>query len=64
MKQTFLFIFFVALGIIGFRLIWNRTGNYDIDFITKLIGWILLIIWYCEETREDDPAKRPIGIPQ
>jgi len=43
LKQTFLFIFFVALGIIGARLIWYRTGNYDIDFITKLIGWILLI---------------------
>tara|TARA_B100001245_G_C22455736_1_gene234204 strand:+ start:323 stop:493 length:171 start_codon:yes stop_codon:yes gene_type:complete len=43
MQRTLLFLFFVALGIVGFWLIWHRTGNYDIDFITKLIGWILLI---------------------
>ncbi|MBC8213342.1 MAG: hypothetical protein ISR90_05675 [Candidatus Marinimicrobia bacterium] len=40
-------MFFVGLAIVGVSLIWRRTGNYDVDFITKIIGWILFIpaIW-------------------
>jgi len=29
-----------------------------------IIGWIILWIWWSEETFEDDPEKKPIGIPQ
>ena len=43
MLQTFLFLFFVALTISGGVLVIRRTGNYDVDFFTKIIGWILLI---------------------
>ena len=43
MKETILFAFFVSLGSAGVVLIWKRTGNYDVDFFTKIIGWALLI---------------------
>ena len=43
MKETILFIFFVILFIVGLRLVWHRSGNHDVDFITKLAGWLLLI---------------------
>lgn len=43
MGQTILFAFFLTLGTCGIWLIWKRTGNYDVDFFTKIIGWILLI---------------------
>ena len=43
MIETFMFIFFVVLFFIGLYLIWNKSGNHDIDFITKILGWILLI---------------------
>ena len=43
MIETFLFLFFVALSILGIYLIWNKSGNHDIDFITNILGWILLI---------------------
>tara|TARA_B100000686_G_C16206242_1_gene673096 strand:+ start:85 stop:261 length:177 start_codon:yes stop_codon:yes gene_type:complete len=43
MGQTILFAFFLTLGTCGVWLIWKRTGNYDVDFFTKIIGWILLI---------------------
>ena len=29
-----------------------------------IIGWIILWIWWSEGTFEDDPEKKPIGIPQ
>ncbi len=47
MGRTILFIFFVVLAIVGALLVWRRTGNYDVDFITKIVGWLLLIpaIW-------------------
>ena len=43
MSRTLLFIFFVALAGVGFKLVTMRSGNYDVDFFTKIIGWILLI---------------------
>jgi hypothetical protein len=43
MQETILFLVFVAFSIIGGWLILRRTGNYDIDFFTKILGWILLI---------------------
>ena len=43
MGETILFLVFVALSLIGGWLVLRRTGNYDIDFFTKILGWILLI---------------------
>ena len=43
MGETILFVFFVALSMMGGWLVFRRTGNYDIDFFTKILGWILLI---------------------
>ena len=43
MEETILFLVFVALTISGGWLVLRRTGNYDIDFFTKILGWILLI---------------------
>jgi hypothetical protein len=43
MGQTILFIVFVIFAGIGAKLIWYRSGNHDVDFITKLIGWIIFI---------------------
>ena len=42
-----LFLVFIALGAVGYKFITLRTGNYDIDYFTKLIGWMLIIpaIW-------------------
>ena len=41
MGETILFIVFLFVGGAGLFLIWKRTGNYDIDFFTKIIGWIM-----------------------
>ena len=43
MGRTILFLVFVAMSLTGGWLIWRRTGNYDIDFFTKILGWILLL---------------------
>ena len=43
MVRTILFLVFVAMTITGGWLVWKRSGNYDIDFFTKILGWILLI---------------------
>jgi len=47
MVKTLLFLVFVCLTCIGGWLVLRRTGNYDIDYFTKILGWILLIpgIW-------------------
>jgi len=47
MGKTILFLVFVLLTLTGLWLIIRRTGNYDIDYFTKILGWILLIpgIW-------------------
>ena len=41
MGETILFIVFLFVGGAGLFLIWKRTGNYDVDFFTKIIGWIM-----------------------
>ena len=43
MIETFIFIFFILLSTIGIYLIRNKSGNHDIDFIIKMLGWIILI---------------------
>ena len=43
MEETILFLVFVALTITGGWLILRRTGNYDVDFFIKILGWILFI---------------------
>ena len=43
MGRTILFLVFVAMTITGGWLVWKRSGNYDIDFFIKILGWILLI---------------------
>jgi len=45
--RLILFIIFIALGAVGYKFITLRTGNYDIDYFTKLLGWLLIIpaIW-------------------
>ena len=43
MGRTILFLVFVVMTLTGGWLVWKRSGNYDIDFFTKILGWILLI---------------------
>ena len=43
MGRTILFLVFVAMTMSGGWLVWKRSGNYDVDFFTKILGWILLI---------------------
>ncbi len=47
MSRTILFLVFVSMTLSGFWLVLRRTGNYDIDYFTKILGWILMIpgIW-------------------
>ena len=42
MGATILFMLFVCISSAGAVLIWKRTGNYDVDFFTKIIGWVML----------------------
>ena len=43
MGETILFLVFVVITMVGVWLVVRRTGNYDVDFFTKILGWILLI---------------------
>ncbi len=36
---SILFILFLLLILAGYKLIRLRTGNYDVDYFTKLLGW-------------------------
>jgi len=36
---SILFILFLLLIGGGYKLIRLRTGNYDVDYFTKLLGW-------------------------
>ncbi len=47
MGRMVLFIVFVGMTITGGWLVLRRTGNYEIDYFTKILGWILVIpgIW-------------------
>ena len=38
-----LFVFFLCLGFAGYKFITIKSGNYDVDYFTKIIGWLLLI---------------------
>ena len=38
-----LFIFFIGLGFAGYKFITIKSGNYDVDYFTKIIGWLLLV---------------------
>ena len=42
MPETILFMICICIGSAGTLLVWKRTGNYDIDFFTKIIGWVML----------------------
>ena len=46
-SRIILFIIFIGLAVAGYKFIRLRTGNYDIDYFTKLLGWLLIIpaIW-------------------
>ena len=62
------------------RLLDTRKGNWNIKppwvlpvvlallqillVLFIIIGWIILWIWWSEESYESDPEKRPIGMPQ
>ena len=43
MIETFLFLFFVSIMTLGLFLILKKSGSHDIDFITNILGWILII---------------------
>ena len=47
LSRSILFVIFIGLGLTGYKFITLRTGNYDIDYFTKLLGWFLIIpaIW-------------------
>ena len=38
-----LLIFFIIFNMAGFFLILLKTGDYDADMFTKILGWILFI---------------------
>ena len=38
-----LFILFLLSLVGGYKLIRLRTGNYDVEYFTKLLGWVLTI---------------------
>ena len=59
----FIIIPFLSIGTRRIHDI-GKNGWWQLLLFLIIIGWIILVIWYCEETWEDDPAKRPIGIPQ
>ena len=43
MIETFFFLLFILLSILLIYLISKKSGNHDIDFITNILGWVLLI---------------------
>ena len=43
MGPTILFMLFICIASAGGLLVWKRTGNYDVDFFTKIIGSIMLM---------------------
>ena len=42
MKEIVYFMVLICIGSGGFFLVWKRTGNYDVDFFTKIIGTIMI----------------------
>jgi len=43
MTNYILLIFFIIFNIAGLLLIILKTGDYDADMFTKILGWILFI---------------------
>ena len=43
MAPTILFIVYLCICLAGGFLALKRTGNYDVDFFTKIIGWVMLM---------------------
>ena len=41
--RLLLFTFFLGLALAGYKFITIKSGNYDVDYFTKIIGWLLLI---------------------
>tara|TARA_B100000029_G_C17267728_1_gene848636 strand:+ start:540 stop:770 length:231 start_codon:yes stop_codon:yes gene_type:complete len=41
--RLLLFTFFLGLALAGCKFITIKSGNYDVDYFTKIIGWLLLI---------------------
>ena len=42
MKETLYFMVLMFIGSVGLFLAWKRTGDYDVDFFTKIIGAIMI----------------------
>ena len=42
MKEIVYFMVLICIGSGGLFLVWKRTGNYDVDFFTKIIGCIMI----------------------
>lgn len=42
MQEIIYFMVLVSIGSLGLFLTLKRTGNYDVDFFIKIIGWIML----------------------
>jgi len=42
MKETIYFMVLICIGSGGLFLVLKRTGNYDVDFFTKIIGTIMI----------------------
>ena len=42
MKETLYFMVLIFIGSVGLFLAWKRTGDYDVDFFTKIIGAIMI----------------------
>tara|TARA_Y100001970_G_C14032550_1_gene749390 strand:- start:755 stop:988 length:234 start_codon:yes stop_codon:yes gene_type:complete len=43
-SRMILFALFIILGAVGYKFIRLRTGNYDVDYFTKPLGWLLMIL--------------------
>tara|TARA_Y100000996_G_C22118994_1_gene477253 strand:+ start:137 stop:367 length:231 start_codon:yes stop_codon:yes gene_type:complete len=41
--RLLLFTFFLGLALAGYKFITIKSGNYDVDYFMKIIGWLLLI---------------------
>tara|TARA_B110000263_G_C15024377_1_gene381038 strand:+ start:139 stop:534 length:396 start_codon:yes stop_codon:yes gene_type:complete len=42
----------------------KRSGWWQLLLLIIIIGWVVLFIWWSQESYENDPEKKPIGIPQ
>ena len=40
---SILFVLFLLLTLGGYKFIRIRTGNYDVDYFTKLLGWGMVL---------------------